>query len=613
MAQHVEVEISIDGEVITPFAQITIFQDVHQHHEFVVEVPVDAFGDQSRSVLQSSREYIGKNIFIHFGPKLFQKKYPNNQFTGLVTHIGLSRSADAQRNIIIKGHSPTILMDGPKQDKSFLNVGLSDMAQACLENIPQSLETQIDPNKTDTLPYVVQYGESNWSFLKRMAARFGEWCFYNGEKFIYGKLPEEESFDLPFGEDLFSFEFSMELKSVNAKGVAYNYRKNEVFENSSKSSSVSDLDDYGNFVLKESQKVFGQEPKAYTVYDIEEQGDLEDCLTQFKSNISKNMVFAKGDSDNPYINVGSVINITGESVNEDDFGEFIITSLVHNISGNYSYHNEFVAIPVECQSPPYEEIVQPIAAVQPAVVVDNVDPEGLGRVKVRFYWQENADSTPWIRVASTMAGNGKETPHGFYFTPEIDDEVLIGFEDNNPDKPFVLSSIYHKNASPEEWKNNNNDTKVIRTRNGNEIFLTDKDGSEEIKILNKSTNDPTNFISLALEGDGKITIETKGELVMKAKSIEMSAEEGIKVSSGQATEMKSQSMQIEADQSLTTKSGSGTEIKAAEVKIDADSTYSLKSQQLNLEGAITDIKASGQLNVNGGGQATIKAGMIMLN
>jgi type VI secretion system secreted protein VgrG len=627
LAQHVDVFISIEGEQLYPFSSVSISQSILRHHSFEVVLPVDAFENSSRGFVQQSKDYIGKTIIIRFGPKLFEKKLSDNEFIGLVTNIGTSRSGNGERQVIIRGNSPTILMDGKGKYCSFTTKTLNDIANTALEKIPRSLESDINPTNKNTIPYIVQFNESNWAFLQRIAANLGEWCFYNGTKFIFGKLPKINTIDLPFGEDLFNFEFDLQLLPVNGKAISYNYAESTVYESVSGGATVDDLDEFGKFVLDQSSKVFSQEPSFAVPNLVLQKQELDEVLTAHKSSSSRSMVVATGDSDNPYFNVGSTVNITGEAVNEQDFGRFIITSVEHHISGTSSYSNNFTAIPAENQCPPPPHIRRPKSEIQPATVIDNADPEGLGRIKAQFYWQQAPESTPWIRVANTMAGNGTGIVHGFYFTPEIDDEIMIGFEDNNPDKPFVLGSVYHKKVAPAEWKDNNNNFKVIRTRNGNEIHLSDKDGKEEIRILNKETGDPTNIIALTMEGSGKITIQTKGELVMKAKSIEMTAEEGIKISSGKATDIKAQELSVKVDQGIKMNSGQATEVKAMDMKVNADNAISLKSQQMSLDSTSAKFKASAQMNIegaqasvksqmlqiDGGAQASVKAGIIRLN
>lgn len=556
--------------------------------------------------------HIGKRILIRFGPNFFEKIQPENEFIGLITNVGASRQDNGERSIVLRGSSPTILMDGYGQCRSFTEKSLQAISNVLLEKIPNSLETQIQPIYTAAIPYVVQYNESNYSFLQRLAVQYGEWCFYNGTKLVFGKLPKGKEINLPFAEDLFNFDFSISLRQVNSKAIAYNYLENKTYQATAARASITDLDELGKFTLDKSAKIYSQELVYNPAEVFSKQKDLDDLLEKQKTAAAREMVMATGDSDNAYLNVGTVVNIIGETIKEQDYGKFIVTSLTHHINGSYSYHNDFTAIPADNQTPPSPAISKPSGDNQPAVITDNVDPEGLGRVRAKFFWQEGSEKTPWMRLSHTMAGEGKGAVHGFYFIPEINDEVMVGFEDNNPDKPFVIGSVYHKNVAPTEWKDNDNQIKVIRTRNGNQIYLLDKDGKEEIKILNKDVSGPTNIISLSMEGDGKITIQTKGELVMKAKSIDMSAEEGIKITSGKATDIKAQQMSVKADQTIKMNSGQATEIKAMEMKVNADNAIKLKGQQMDLDSTTAKIKAAAQLSIEGA-QSSIKASMLQID
>jgi type VI secretion system secreted protein VgrG len=619
LAQHINANVTIDGEKISPFSNISITQDIHRHHSFEVVFSVDAFDSTSFDVLQKSKNFIGKKIVIQFGVLLFDKKYNDNQFNGLVTHVGVSRGGNGEKNIIIRGQSPTILLEGNGQCRSFTKKSLKSIVEDLFQKIPQSLSSKVDPAFAGTIPYIVQYNESNYSFLQRIAARYGEWCYYDGTNLVFGKLIRDKTVDLPFGENLFDLDFSLRLFPINADALSYNYNESKVYESKLSSASVSDLDDFGKFVLDQSGKTYTQEPVFNPGGAFNSQKELEDFLQYQKAGTAKEMVIASGNSDNPYFNAGSIVNITGEAVNEHDYGKLIITSVTHNISGSFSYENNFTAIPSENQTPPPPHIHYPIANIQPALVTDNTDPDGLGRIQVKFYWQKDDEKTPWIRVAGAMAGKAGNNAQGFYFIPEVNDEVMVGFEDNNNDKPFVLGSVYHKNAPASEWKDSKNQTKVIRTRNGNQIYFTDKDGKEEIKILNKDVGSPTNIISLTMDGGGKITIETKGDLVMKAKNISMTASDEIKMQSGKATSIKAQQLSVNADQDITIKANdlsatanASIKIKGQDTSIESTTAKIKASAQLDIEGAQSGIKAQ-MLQIDGGGMATIKAGIIQIN
>src|SRR5437868_30783 len=131
---------------------------------------------------------------------------------------------------------------------------------------------------------------------------------------------------------------------------------------------------------------------------------------------------------------------------------------------------------------PSENAPGQVNGVVVGIVTNNQDPDGLGRVKVRFPWLSDTDESTWARVAAPMAGKDR----GAYFLPEVDDEVLVAFEHGDPRFPYVLGALWNGNAQPfltnEDGKN---DLRVIRSRSGHTIVLNDKDGEETIEIVDK--------------------------------------------------------------------------------------------------------------------------------
>ena len=79
-----------------------------------------------------------------------------------------------------------------------------------------------------------------------------------------------------------------------------------------------------------------------------------------------------------------------------------------------------------------------IQGVVVGVVTNNSDPVGLGRVKVKYPWLGDQVESAWCRVAAPMAGGER----GFYFIPEINDEVLIAFEHGDPSAPIFVGALW---------------------------------------------------------------------------------------------------------------------------------------------------------------------------
>jgi uncharacterized protein involved in type VI secretion and phage assembly len=154
-----------------------------------------------------------------------------------------------------------------------------------------------------------------------------------------------------------------------------------------------------------------------------------------------------------------------------------------------------------------------------AIVTNNSDPEGLGRVKVALPWLADQAETDWARVVSPMAGPGR----GLWFLPEVDDEVLVAFEHGSPSAPYVIGGLWNgKDTPPESNSDGKNDRRSITSRSGAVIRLTDTDGQEQIEIVDASAKNSvvisTKDNSIVVKAGGDVTIEAGGKLTLKAGS-----------------------------------------------------------------------------------------------
>ncbi len=633
MAQQVRVKVSVDGEILSPFAGINIAQDVHRHHTFEIALTGDSFRETGTNVLEQSKQYIGKECHISFGGEHFRRTDSDNEFTGVVTEVGLSRFGNGDRSVVLRGHSPTVLMESHPQCRSYTDMTLKDMVEASLADVPQTLQTDINPQSSQVFPYVVQYNESNYDFIQRLAATYGEWCYYDGTRLVFGQQPSSDLIELPLVKDLFNFNFTFRLLPVHGKTYGHNYITDQVFESQARNAKLPPLNEYGQFALDQSDRFYSQEPVTVTPYLTEDQPQLNKRVDQHKAATARDMVVMSGNSDNPHLNAGTLIDITGEATNEHDHGKFIITAVSHSISGTLSYQNNFTAMPAQMQVPPPPRLTRPVSESQRAVVTDNQDPDKLGRVRVQFPWQEDGETTPWLRCIQPYAGKGdKGGLHGFHFIPEIGTEVLVGFEHDNPDRPFVLGNVYHGKSAPTPWYSDGNANKVIRTRNGNEIRLVDSGGKEKIHIYHRENDDHYNEIRLEMEGEGTITIETKGQLDLKAKNINLEAEENITLRAGADLNFTAgndyqlavrNDANVEVDRNMNVSTGenydqsvgldakisatNALDISAVQISLEADATFSAKANaEASLEGSATTTVSSSGITV-------VKGSMVKIN
>ena len=149
------------------------------------------------------------------------------------------------------------------------------------------------------------------------------------------------------------------------------------------------------------------------------------------------------------------------------------------------------------------------------------DPEGLGRVKVQFNWAGRSAKSEWMRMIQPHSGAGK----GFYFIPEIGEEVLVGFEGGNIQSPYVVGSHYNGSDSS-GYADGENNVKAIHTRSGTKIILNDGEGS--ILIEDPSGN------TWQMDGQGNISVNAPKNFTLNAgEDVNITAGKNVSVSAGE--------------------------------------------------------------------------------
>jgi uncharacterized protein involved in type VI secretion and phage assembly len=195
-----------------------------------------------------------------------------------------------------------------------------------------------------------------------------------------------------------------------------------------------------------------------------------------------------------------------------------------------------------------------IRGVSVGVVSQNQDPEGLGRVKVRFPWRENPDESYWARIAVLMAGKNR----GTWFLPEVGDEVLVVCDAERIEHPYVLGSLWNGQEPPPETNSDGrNDIRKIRSRSGHEIIFDD--GARGLIDIHLSDNKR----QVLLDPDGIVIKDDSGN------EIEIQSLPGtITIKSNTKLSIQSKVIDIKADASMTLQATGTLTIQGALVKIN---------------------------------------------
>lgn len=622
-------EINVNGVTITRVNYLRINQRFESHHSFEISVSAAMLAGQTDRLRNIADTMAGQRISISLTQSRAGQPTQNNLFVGVVMAVRLIKGQSQASGYLITGSGLSMFLSMGPGTRSFTDKTLADIVTPMFP----SDWGMVSPAHSAPIPYVTQYDEDKFHFLQRMADRYGEWFYYNGEKIIFGKnaRPSAPAIELVHSQNLFDMEYGLRVTPVNWKTSYFNYEAFQRFDAESSAEQVNGLGSLAQMMLDRSAQTFtdnGLNEIGYT--DFATENELKNAVKVEKSERANRLAILSGRTPEMELKIGNAVSVTdlhrdGSNVSEIPYGTFIVTALNHYIDGSGVYQASFEGISQDTDMPPVNYYVNPRKATpQLAIVKDTADPLELGRVKVEFWWQgaraAEDQTTPWIRVANAMTGRSKS-----YFIPEVDDTVMIDFEYANPDLPYVAGSLYTNDSGPRkpgaELFRADNHIKGIISRGGNHIIIDDTDGKEKISIYNKEKK---NKIELSLDGthitiksEGDINLQAGGDINMKAKNIDLKAEDDFKLNAGKNANIITETKDIllsSGNAIIEEATGSfsmdaGTDLGARGVNVNVGASANLK-----MEGkAMASLKSDAMVEVEGSAMATLKGGMVMIN
>ena len=501
--------LSLDGE---PFLsrnsyEVILEQKTNAHDTFSIIVPDDALDTYEGFVMENSKKLLGKKISLSY----WQYGSENQVFSGIVTGLK-NRKESGYGKLVITGHSPSILLENGRADRSFEQLSLSQIVKEIGVNYPQEGKIHAEEQELNVrrvLPYTVQSQESDFGFIQRLATRYGEYFYYNGKELIFGNKAEPV-LELSEGRELIELEFELGLRAQGFSGLAYDAEKGESIQHNAQEVQTEWKENALQAVaVQASKQLFGNVPKS-VFSGSEKSQELEEMLLKEKEN-RESLIWVRGRSRDSRLKNGSRAKLT--DINGRAMETYRIVEIRHYYNGD-EYYNEFVGVS-DVLHPPYQDSgAFPKSHEQMGRVVENADPLGLGRVRVQMVWQEaGSEKTPWIRLLQPHSGSGK----GFYFVPEIGEEVLVDFQGGNAEKPYVIGTQYN-GKEKSGYADTEHNIKAVHTRSGTKIILNDSEGS--ILIEDPSGN------TYHMDGQGNIKVSAP-------KNISFTAGQNINISAGQ--------------------------------------------------------------------------------
>lgn len=473
--------------------------------------------------------------------------------------------------LIIECRDKAVKMTLGRKSKYFYDSKDSDIIEELIANSGAAAEVEATSN---THKELVQYQASDWDFMLTRAQANGKLCFVEDGTVKVAKpnFSGEAVETVVFGSSVHEFDGEIDARDQFNKITAktWNYTDQELTEVEAQDPAIS-LN--GNLSSGDLAKVFGIEDLQLkhggnlTQEELQHWGDAKATFQQLAK--TRGRVKFQGIPLEPGVTI--MLQGVGNRFN----GKIYVTGVRHEIvDGNWLVDAQFGLSPTWF-SEAYDVSEMPGSGIIPAIsglhvgIVSQLesDPDGEDRILVQIPIINNEEEGIWARVATLDAGENR----GSFFRPEIGDEVIIGFINDDPNDavvlgmlnsstkpaPIVASDDNHEKGfvTRSEMKMIFNDDKIsytLETPKGKKVIV-DED-ADIIKIEDEHANTFTlNKDGISMESPKDIKIKAKGDINMEGVNINVKASAQLKAEGSSGSELKS---------------GAVTVVKGSQVKIN---------------------------------------------
>lgn len=485
-----------------------------------------------------------------------------------------------------------------RRQTTFINTTDSDIANQLGGNAGLSVEAG---STSEVFDHVWQNNQTDWELLQERARRIGYTCSVKESKLIFKEPEAQNEVALEWGTTLSSFRprlsTSGQVEKVVVKGWDPSQKAPIVEQatNGRRQPQIGESRPGGRVAAS----AFGSAGDMVVVdRPIHSANEAKAMAQSIADELSGNFVRAEGEAlGDPKLIAGCKVNVS--AVGNKFSGKYFVTRAIHTYTPSGRYVVNFSVTgqrplsvgPMLASQGNLRDSSMPGVAV--GIVTNNDDADKLGRIKVKYPWMDDKIDSFWARLAAPGAGVNR----GFYFLPEVNDEVLLAFEHNDINYPYIIGYLWNGQDKPPKGTIDNvlgSDGKVnqrvlcsrtghlfvlddsqgkegitIKTQAGHHLFIDDSKGNEAINIIDKS-------------GKNKIIIETNPNKITIMADVDID----IKATTGKIL--------IEAKQGIELKTNQTVDIKG-DMNVNVQGSMGVKVES----SANVDIKASGITNVKG--------------
>jgi hypothetical protein len=225
-----KIEIRIDGKTYNDkyfFSDIHLIQEIQRPNEFRFLMHKNTLTENENEIRVSlSEELLGKKIEFSLNTLREDENGEIHddvlEFSGIIFNINaLRKNIKAGMVIEVIAYSPDYLLFDNPHCYSYENETLKSIVTKTLD--PYKISVQNNPRMEDEIPYTVQYNETNYAFINRLAIRFGEWLYHNGKELVFGKIKKTKSIELYPVYYILNYQCRLDMEHLNFTCAHHNY------------------------------------------------------------------------------------------------------------------------------------------------------------------------------------------------------------------------------------------------------------------------------------------------------------------------------------------------------------------------------------------------------
>jgi Rhs element Vgr protein len=509
-------------------------------------------------------------------------------FEGVVVALGIEVQ-DTVSHLIVECRDKAVAMTIGRKNANYVDVKDSDVITKLIGN---HAGLSSDVGSTDTqYKELVQYYSTDWDFMLSRAEANGLLVIVDAAK-VAVKAPATDGspkLKVTYGDDLIEFHASTDARSQlsKVKGVAWDLKSQAIVE---QEAAPQTLNSQGNLDSATLAKVTGPD-----VYRLQTPVPLESAALQSwvkarqvkaaLARIQGRMRF-QGSAK---AKIGEMIALDGVGARFN--GDVFVSTVTHTIAeGNWTTEVEFgmsqdwFAENRDLTAPPASGLVPGIEGLHVGVVKKlDADPEEQYKVQVSIPMLQAETDGVWARLCKPYASEG----FGYFFIPEIGDEVVLGYFNNDPSSPVILGGLYSSKRKPAYELTSDNYKKAIVTKT--KLTLEFDDEKKIVTITTPASNkivisDDDKSILLQDQTGNKVKLSEDGILLDTPKDVSIKAQGKISLSATGNVEVNS----------------------------NGDATVGATNISLSAKAAFTG-KGNSTAELSASGQTTVKGAMVMIN